>query len=122
MGLQKTVQDGVEIAFNAIGDLAKPGVYKHRKGAIVRDIENGTSAPEEVSYPLKKIALVRFKAKEAEKIGAMATDMKMLFPARHLPIEAEASDVITVRGRTWEIISVMGDPADSIWQLQVRVT
>lgn len=123
MGLRNTTQQAALTAFIAIGDIARPTTYQHLTGTVVRNIEEGTSTAEMVTYPLKYTVAAKFKAKEVDGEAVLSTDQKFLFPSLILPIEAKASDtILDERGQTWEIIKLMTDPAEAVVILQVRTS
>jgi hypothetical protein len=121
VGLSLTIQQGVVSAFNALGDLVKPATYKHLTGVMVRDLDAGTSTPQTVDYALRRTVIVRFKDAEDDKDIILATDAKFLAPATDLPIDPAASDLIVDwKGRTWEIVKNMVDPANGAIVLLIR--
>lgn len=121
MGLTATVQQGVLSAFQALGDLVKTATYKELTGAMTRDLDAGTSTPVSVSHTMPRTIIVRFKDSENDANIILETDAKFIAPAVDLSIDPKASDlIIDWRGRTWEIIKNMADPASAAIVLQIR--
>lgn len=123
MSLRAQVKAGVNLAFNKLGDLVKKGTYQSLTGNVTRDLVAGTSTAEMVSYPLKRIVFTKFEEKENDKDVNLLTDEKMLFPSGDLPVQPKSADtVLDSLNRTWEIVRLLSDPADSLTILHVRTS
>ena len=123
MSLRNTVQQGVTSAFKALGDLVRPATYKSLTGNVTRDLVAGTSTPETNDYTLKRTVFTKFSATENEKDASTLNPDKFLFPARDLPVEPKAADIIVdENNRVWEIVKRLSEPSSAIVVLQVRTS
>lgn len=121
MGLRSTLQQAVVSAFRAIGDVARPATYQSLTGALVRDLDAGTSVPAVVAYPLTRTVFTKFVEKEIDASVVVETDQKFLFPAVDLPVQPKSSDLVLDEfGRTWEIVRRLSDPAAALVTLHAR--
>ncbi len=123
MSLRAGVQRAVIAAFKAVSDIARPATYKSLTGAMVRDLDAGTSVPVSVNYLLKRTVFARFRESEVDENVSVLTDQKFLFPALDLPVQPKTADlVVDEDGRTWEITRRLSDPASALVILQARTS
>lgn len=121
--LTKTIQQGVDIAFNALGDVVKPGFWRQvtTTGTNNIDINAGVPINPYSDYPLKRMVFTRFKQEETDHTTITLNDQKVLFPRQDLAVEPKDSDVvIDDKGRLWQVVRVMSPPAEAVVICQVR--
>ena len=61
-----------------------------------------------------------YMADELANSLILSTDVKVFVVATTLDIDPTPADTVTVRGVTYQVISVSADPALAIWTLQAR--
>ncbi|UTU07834.1 hypothetical protein CcrC1_gp148 [Caulobacter phage C1] len=123
--LSKVIQRGVDTAFKAIGDIAKPGTWRQIRttGTNAIDITGGVPIQPYTDYPLPRVVFARFKQEETDHTTITLNDQKVLFPRQDLPVEPADSDaVIDSKGRLWQVVRVMSPPADAVVICQVRAS
>lgn len=123
MGLRETVARAVDAAFDAIGNLVETVTYKSvtasgytpATGAVTRTTTNVT---------LPRTVFFEFTQKEIDNDPAVATDMKLMFPAADLNgIVPKSQDIFTDSlGRTWEVQRLLSVPTDVVYILHCRTS
>lgn len=123
MGLTASIQNGVRASFRAMGDLAFKASYVVKVGEPVYQ-EDGSWLTPTKAYPLPTVVLAKFTQREVNDNPALATTAKMLFPTFDLPTIVSQDDRIVdpKNKRTWDVVKLISDPADSVTILSVRST
>jgi hypothetical protein len=57
---------------------------------------------------------------EKDSTVIVSTDLKCLIAAADLPVTPTINDKIVAKGKTWNVLRVMGVPGDSLHILHVR--
>lgn len=123
MSLKATLRAAVKSAFKALDDVPQAVTYKSVSGAVVRDLDAGTSARTPSSYPLPMVVFAKFTEWQTDKDPALLTSMKMIFPTADLPVTPKVSDlIIDAAGTQWTFVKRLSDPASVVTILQVRTT
>lgn len=123
MGLKSTLEKATISAFKAIGDLNKPMTYLSATGALIRDLDAGTSVAVVNTYTLKYSVFVKWTEQENDRDVSTLSSSKLIFPLSTLGVTPKMSDtLIDAAGHTWEVIKVLHEPSDSVGKLQVRTS
>jgi len=83
------------------------------------DPATGSLVETATNYSVKAV-LTSFRMDEKDSTVVIATDMKCLIAAADLPITPTINDRIVAKGKTWNVMRVMGVPGDSLIILHVR--
>jgi hypothetical protein len=123
MGLRSTLKAGVDLAFDAVGDLKRVVTYHSVTGPPVYDVETGTTSTPATNYTLRRVVITSFTQTEIDNDPSLLTSEKMIFPHDDLPVEPKPNDTVTDdEGRVWEIVRLLSVPGKLINKLQVRTT
>jgi len=120
MGLQSTIEAGIDTAFDAVGDLVKSATL-HRKTR--NDFDTNVLRPviEYTDTVIDKVLVTSFKGKELEDRGILPTDQKVLIKGVDTPIiPIPEEDRITIDGKLWDIKGIKTAPLNTLIILQVR--
>lgn len=122
MGLRSLTQNLVNTAFTSLGDLTETAVF-HRVGDDGEyDPSTGLVSNSTTDVPLPKVVVAGYAKSEIDGDVIRSTDQKVLIPYTDLNTRPETVDYITIEGEDWNVVSVGGVPAGSLWILQVRKT
>ena len=121
-------------ALQAMGDIVEP-TFVLVKETTTHDPLTASNTKATTSYPVEKVALVRFNLMEIGaplqgERGALlsnrtlieASDLKAIFRQEELPagVTLRIKDYVTIDGVSWEILGYASDPANATWTLQLR--
>lgn len=118
MSFSQLIKTAVSGAMKSLGDLAPsvtyrrvtPGTYDPQTGVINQTVQE---------YVVSAV-LTSFSLNELDASIVVVTDMKCLIAASDLPIMPTEHDQIVAKGKTWEVIRLMGVPGDSLYKIHVR--
>lgn len=125
MGMRSLVQAAVRQAFVALGDLVVSGTYVARADVGTRNVETGETVYPTTTYPIKKLAVVRFTEAETDKDPSLSTTQKLIFANEELPASVKPGSedqVNDAEGRVWEVVKLVSAPTDLVTILAVRST
>jgi hypothetical protein len=116
--MKQLVADMVTLAFNTIGDLKDTAVYRRKIPSTYDPATDSMTNPTTLTSILGVFA--RFKANEINSSVITLTDAKFLFPAVAITFEPKTHDEIVLKGKTWNVHSVLSVPGDSLYKLHLR--
>jgi len=126
MGLRSVIEAGIDAAFNAVGGddgLLVAVTYKSVTGSTY-DVDTGSISVASTNVNLTRALLYDFDQKEVDNDVAIKTDQKFCAPAKDFGgiVPKSLDTFVDDKGRNWEVIKLMGVPADLLYILHVRST
>tara|TARA_X000001382_G_C3141537_1_gene169739 strand:+ start:667 stop:1035 length:369 start_codon:yes stop_codon:yes gene_type:complete len=121
MGLASTVQNAVYNAINTtVGDLAQTVTFS-KLSSPSYNVSTGAATATTTSHSVK-VVVQPFTEEELTSTDNISTeDLRVLLPKKELTFTPEIDDVITFNNLTYKIISVRLDPAQALFDIQMRV-
>ncbi len=120
MGLRETFQKAARTAIQAFGDVGVSSNYQSYSTATY-NASAGTYTPTYSTVAGVTIIFADFTIEEIDNVEIKANDKKALIAALDIStVTPAAEDLIIQGGKTWEVVSAKVDPADALWQIQVR--
>lgn len=121
MTLKATIASGVETAFAAAEDLVSLGTYTVRRGTSVYDpATDSYTGVGPTTYGNVRMIRTALTDSEREASSVTVSDVKVLIPARDLPVRPNETDVFTLDGVGYNVISLKAVPGDSLWIVFAR--
>ena len=118
MGLKSNIQSATLGAFASLSDLLTSVTYRHiTPGAY--NPATGTQTPT-VTTQSVSVLLVDYVAREIDGQVIQPGDQKVLCPQSYLSPAPALLDEIVIGSDTWAVVRVANDPANAMWELQVR--
>jgi len=122
MGLKSVFQKAAQTAFTAAGDVAASATYAAHGSAITNTSAGTASVP--ITRYMVSMIFDMYKEREIINSEIRPTDLKGSIPQLNLtPVPAIGDDIRKVEaGATavYEIINIKTDPADALWEFQLR--
>lgn len=121
MGLASTVQNAVYNAINTtVGDLAQTVTFS-KLSSPSYNVSTGSATATTTSHSVK-VVVQPFTEEELTSTDNISTeDLRVLLPKKELTFTPDIDDVITFNNLTYKIISVRLDPAQALFDIQMRV-
>lgn len=121
MGLSSTVQNAVYNAINTtVGDLAQTVTFS-KLSSPSYNVSTGAATATTTSHSVK-VVVQPFTEEELTSTDNISTeDLRVLLPKKELTFTPDIDDVITFNNLTYKIISVRLDPAEALFDIQMRV-
>ena len=125
MGLLDTVQNLVNTAFDAIGDLKETVSYTHQGKSSTYDTATGTVYDDPASFTVQVRAIFTNLRKAEEELPsqlievALVGDQVVLIPGVDLGVEPTTGDRIIRLDETWVVKGFVRDPAKGLWKILV---
>jgi len=122
MAFRDLIRDLVSNAFVTLDDLA-PTITYVSVTAPAYNPETGAITETTAEHEVKGV-LARFGLNELDGEVIVTTDMKVLIPAKDLPVNPNENDriIATVNGaeKTYNVQRILGVPGESLHMLHVR--
>lgn len=122
MGLDTVFQNAAGTAAGVFKDVFSSAVYE-AEATSVYDVSAGAVSVTSTRYFIS-ILFSAYKNRELDGDRVRPTDMKGLIPQNDLTPEPGLNDhIIRIEAgvsTTYEILDIGKDPADAIWQFQLR--
>ena len=121
MGLSSTVQNAVYNAINkTVGDLGSTVTFS-KLSAPSYNVTTGSATATTTNHTVKVI-VQPFTEEELTSTDNISTeDLRLLLPKKGLTFTPEIDDTITFNSLTYKIIRVRLDPAEALFDIQMRV-
>ena len=121
MGLSSTVQNAVFNAVNTtVGDLAQTVTFS-KLSAPSYNVTTGAATATTTNHTVKVI-VQPFTEEELQSTDDISTeDLRVLLPKKDLSFTPEIDDTITFNSETYKIIRTRLDPAQALFDIQMRV-
>lgn len=121
MGLKEIFQNAAVTAVTAFGNIGVSTNYASYASATY-NASAGTNVAAYTSVAGVTIIFTHFELKEVDGVNIHAEDKKALLPAKGVAstITPKAQDRIYEAGVMWQVVKVKTDPAEALWELQVR--
>jgi hypothetical protein len=122
--MRQLLLDLVPIAFDVIGTLKEKISVTYVLGVGAYDPVSDTTSTSENPIPDIDVVFTNFTVDEMDESIVVATDMKVLIPAKYLDsVKPRETDYIIDSSLTrWNIRKVKSPPGDSLYILHVRRT
>jgi hypothetical protein len=122
MALTDLIESGVNIAFNAIGDLTTSLVLK--RNIMERD-RNTLRAYVNESQDTFYGTILNYKPREIDGVAVLKTDKKLLakgetYGATVVPLDPSYEDYIYFENKDHRIINIKAIPGKKLYIIQVR--
>lgn len=111
--IARILRESVEAA-----DVADDIVVTHRE-RVVNEDSGAVTSDTLVPYTCRGL-VVDYTAFERAQSSIEANDRRVLIEQGSLAIKPDFSDTITANGETFRVVRVVGDPANAMWDVQVR--
>jgi len=125
MGLKEQFKSAARDIITAFGDVGVSTNYEAVSSASTNSY-NASSGVAAAVYSTVAGVTVIFDVFELAKIDGKiirTQDKKALVPAKSIStVTPSAEDRIVVAGVPWLVVNVRADPAEALWELQVRKT
>ena len=121
MGLSAVVQQGVESAFNAIGDLVLTGTFHpYGDGGSYDPVTEKRTGGDLPAQPNIRVVITALENHEAGEVMPV-TEKKLLAPTQDFsnPLPRQG-DAFEVTGTMWRVTRVLHPPGSAIVKLAVR--
>ena len=120
MGLSNTFKSAAQTAVSAFGDVAVSTVYASF-ASTTYNASAGTNVAAYSSTAGVSVIFDKFEFAKIDGINIKPEDKKALVPAKNISaITPAPNDRIRAAGISWNVIKVTTDPAQALWELQVR--
>lgn len=125
MGLRDTFQKAAQTIVRATGDIALDATYQSFASATY-DASAGADSVTYSAITGCKLIVGEFSHFEREREAIRPDDRKFLLPVRYLgatrpkPRDRVVTDPGATASANWEVVAAMTDPAEALWELQVR--
>jgi len=121
MGLASTVQNAVYNAINTtVGDLAQTVTF-NKKSAEAYSVSTGSVTKTSTAHTVKAV-VTPFTQEEIDSTDSITSeDLRLLLPKKELTFTPSIDDTITFNSETYKIISKTLDPAQALFDIQMRV-
>lgn len=126
MGLRDALKSAARAAVVAVGDLAASAVY-HSHATTVYDASAGTPTVTYSTVGGCRVIVSEFRLADndprsrAPDFDVRAEDKQADLPASYVSgVTPKPKDRIVIDGETWNVVNVGTDPAEALWQLQIR--
>ena len=129
MGLKEAFKAAAQAAFNAAGNVKLTIIYVS-VGTPSYNKTTGVVTPNETSYTGISAILDEYTSREIsnqpnfERAGNRAIlpkDKKVYILYDDLTPTPKENDYVTIASQDWTVIGTYVDPAQAMWQLQVRL-
>lgn len=124
MGLKQTFKDAAVTAFDAFGDVRASTIYHNLASTSANTYNASTGVVAAVVTTVSGVMVIFdvFSMRETDGVKIQATDKKALIPSAGplSTVTPVTGDRILIDGITWKVLGVKTDPADALWELQVR--
>lgn len=118
MGLRSTIQNAVNSAFSAMGDIPISITYTQVSNG---GYDANTGSTTETTTSLTLTAIITSYDQERINAGiSLATDQQMLLPGKDLSITPKPQDRVTFDNFTYEVYQVERDPTSALYKIQLR--
>ncbi len=120
MGMKEAFQAAAIAAFNAAGNV-KTSVTYHSLGTLgTYDPATGTSAETGGSDLSVSVLLTDFEAEEIDGKVILKTDQNLLIPVLSLSVTPKKDDTVVIDSVEWQVQDWKTDPAEALWEIQIR--
>ncbi len=123
MGLRESIQNLMPKVITALGTIAKDAIY-HSTGAQAYDPSTGEDTESDFTDTPVRCVITSYTEEELKhaKYEIFTTDKKILIPSVSLsPVIPKMTDYITIDSVVYKVINKDIDPAEAMWEIQVRV-
>ena len=120
MGLRNTLKSVAREAVAAFGDVGTTADYQAFTSATY-DASAGTHTAAYSTVAGVTVIVEDFALDQVDGVSVRREDRKMLLPAASVSgVTPGINDRVIVDGATWQVQAVHSDPAQALWELQVR--
>lgn len=122
MGLKSVIQNAVNTAFSAVGDLAEVVTINYKSSDRAYNATTGALADTPTTHAVAKAVFSKYRFHEIDNRTIFAKDRRCSFPVTLLSVTPRPNtDTLTdSSGTLWQIIDARMDPAKAMWVLQLR--
>ncbi len=120
MGLRDTFKNAAKSIVTAFGDVGVSTVYAQFSSATYN--ASAGSVGETFASTAGVIVIIEtFTAAQIDGQNVQPNDKKVLIPAKNISgIVPKPADRVHVSTDVWNVVDVKVDPAEALWELQVR--
>lgn len=118
MGFADLAKGLVSQAMKTVGDLA-PTITYRSVSSTTYDPASGNMVETYKDYPVKAV-LTSFSLDEKDNSVVVTTDQKCLIASADLPVTPNKDDKVISKGKTWNVLRIMGVPGESLYKIHVR--
>jgi len=121
MGLKEAFQNAAVAAFNAAGNI-KTSVTYRSKTNINPSFEpsTGTITDSYTDYTDVEFIFLKYEVKEIDGKSILRNDRKAIIPVTNLTPTPKRDDIILLSSIPWNVVEFNTDPADALWEFQLR--
>lgn len=123
MGLKETFKDAAQDIVTAFGNVGVSTNYEAivSTSAAFYNASSGVAATTYSTVAGVTVIFDVFELKQVDGIIVQPEDKKALIPAKSISaVTPSPEDRIVVAGIPWRVVRVNTDPAEALWELQVR--
>jgi len=121
MGLRDALRNAAKAAVGAVGDVAVSTNYLSH-GSTTYNASTGAVTATFTTVAGVTLVFDEFRIVEIDGQAVKPNDKKALIPATSLGSVVPAAEdrIITNGSVVWEVVGVRTDPADALYELQIR--
>ncbi|MHC5213943.1 MAG: hypothetical protein ACYSOO_05085 [Planctomycetota bacterium] len=119
MGLKEVFQGVADTIFVAFGNIQRTDIIY----TVTNDdyIPGSGVTEDDTSYTISGY-LLEYTTEEVDDVAVLKTDRRLLMKVQAYPlITPKIGDEITIDGEIWRVKNRYKDPADAIWDIQMRL-
>lgn len=109
---------GVDRAFKILESIVVSGTVVDPPGSY--DPVTGSTTGSETLYPVAEIILLDYQLKQVDGDIIRKLDKQALFRVSEVPVEITEDMVLRLTGGDWDILDIKKDPANTLYELQIR--
>jgi len=121
MGLKEAFKNGAIAAFNAAGNVKTSVTYRSKFNANPSfDPETSIVKNTYTDYIDVEFIFLKYEVKEIDGTSILRNDIKAIIPFDNLTPTPKRDDIILLSSIPWNVVEFNTDPADALWEFQLR--
>ncbi len=120
MGLRNALSAAAAAAVGTLDDIAVEAEYQTHVSATY-DASAGVHVATYSTIGQVKVVIEDFEIAQVDGRNVRAEDKKVLMPAANASgVVPGVNDRVVIASATWQVQAVRSDPAEALWEIQVR--
>ncbi len=119
MGMKEAFQNAAVAAFSAAGNI-KTSVTYHSTGTNAYNTSTGAMTETGGQDLSVSVMFTNYEQEEIDGDVILTTDQKALIPTLNLSVTPKITDTIIAGSETWQVQGKKTDPAEAMWEIQLR--
>lgn len=119
MSLTQCLQSAVDCVFDTFSEFAVTGVFV--LPANVYDPVTGTTSGDETDYPITEIIFIDYELSRIDGQIIRRLDKQALFKVSEISVPVTDNMILRLSGGDeWDVINVVKDPSNILYEVQCR--